>query len=207
MSGESAGHWRRVYQTKSPDEVSWYQQVPERSLELIRATGIALDDPILDVGGGASTLVDHLQAGGYTDISVLDLAPAALEQAQARLGAAAARVNWIASEVTAFRPKRRYALWHDRAVFHFLVTPSEQSRYLAVLKAALTPTGHLVLATFGPRGPERCSGLPVQRYSQEQLTDLLGSDFQLRRCALDDHLTPTGREQEFLWSWWQLTGS
>jgi len=204
VSGEPAGHWQRIYEIKSPSEMSWYQPVPERSLELIRATGVALDHPILDVGGGASTLVDHLQTGGYTDVSVLDIAPAALEKAQARLGPAAARVKWIATEVTAFRPTRRYALWHDRAVFHFLVTPSERSRYLALLRAALAPTGHLILATFGPRGPERCSGSPVQRYSEEQLTDLLGSDFQLRLCAFDDHLTPEGRQQEFLWSWWQL---
>jgi hypothetical protein len=201
---DSTGHWQRVYQTRPPGEVSWHQEVPERSLELIRATGVAPDDPILDAGGGASRLVDHLQAGGYTDVTVLDVAPAALEQSQARLGAAGARVNWISSEVTAFRPQRRYALWHDRAVFHFLVTPSERSNYLAVLRAALASTGHLILATFGTRGPDRCSGLPVQRYSQEQLTDLLGSDFELRRCALEDHLTPAGRHQEFLWTWWQL---
>ncbi len=203
-SGDSTGHWQRVHETKRPAELSWYQPVPERSLELIRAAGVAPDDPIIDVGGGASTLVDHLQAAGYSDVSVLDIAPAALEQAQARLGAAAAQVNWIVSEVTDFEPERRYALWHDRAAFHFLVTPVEQSRYLAVLRSALMPRGHLVLATFGPGGPERCSGLPVQRYSQEQLSDLLASDFQLRQCALEDHVTPHGRHQEFLWSWWQL---
>lgn len=201
---EPAEHWQRVYQTRSPVEVSWYQAVPERSLELIRATGVPPDDPILDAGGGASTLVDHLLAGGYTDVTVLDVAPAALEQARTRLGPASARVQWIASDVMVFRPERRYAVWHDRAVFHFLVTPSQRAKYLAVLRSALKPAGHLILATFGPNGPERCSGLPVQRYSEDALSVLLGSLFRLGRCGLDDHLTPAGRHQEFLWSWWQV---
>jgi SAM-dependent methyltransferase len=204
MSGGSAGHWETIYRTRSPDELSWYQAVPRRSLELIQATGVALTAPILDVGGGASRLVDHLLAGGYTDVSVLDIAPAALEQAKTRLGPIATRVHWITCDVTLFQPERRYELWHDRAVFHFLVTPSEQARYLAVLRSALAPGAHLLLAMFGPGGPERCSGLPVQRYSQEDLRGLLSSDFRLRRAELDDHLTPTGQHQEFLWSWWQI---
>jgi SAM-dependent methyltransferase len=204
VSGGSAGHWQRVYETRSPATVSWYEAVPRRSLELIQATGVALSAPIIDVGGGESRLVDHLLASGYTDVSVLDIAPAALEQAQARLGPAAAGVRWIPSDVTAFQPERRYAVWHDRAGFHFLVIPSERGRYLAVLKAALASRGHLILATFGPKGPERCSGLPVQRYSQEDLAVLLEPDFRLRQCALEDHVTPMGQRQEFLWSWWQV---
>jgi trans-aconitate methyltransferase len=204
VSGGSAGHWETIYRTRSPDELSWYQAVPRRSLELIQATGVALTASILDVGGGASPLVDHLLAGGYTDVSVLDIAPAALEQAKTRLGPAATRVQWIAADVTDFHPERRYALWHDRGVFHFLVTLSEQARYLAVLRSALAPAGHLVLAMFGPQGPERCSGLPVQRYSREDLSGLLGSHFRLRRAELDNHLTPRGQHQEFLWSWWQI---
>jgi SAM-dependent methyltransferase len=204
VSGGSAGHWQRVYETRSPATVSWYEAVPRRSLELIQATGVTLSAPIIDVGGGESRLVDHLLAGGYTDVSVLDIAPAALEQGQARLGPAAAGVKWIASDVTAFQPERRYAVWHDRAGFHFLVTPNERSRYLAVLRAALAPRGHLILATFGPTGPERCSGLPVQRYSQDDLAVLLEPDFRLMRYALEEHVTPMGQRQEFLWSWWQV---
>jgi SAM-dependent methyltransferase len=202
VSGGPAGHWQKIYETRLPAEVSWYEAVPRRSLEVIRATGVALANPIIDVGGGASRLVDHLLAGGYTDVSVLDVAPAALQLAQARLGPAAAQVEWIASDVTSFRPERRYAVWHDRAVFHFLVTAGDRNRYLTVLAVALAPAGHLILATFGPQGPERCSGLPVQRYSEADLTVLLGSDFRLRECGLEDHLTPGGRRQEFLWSWW-----
>jgi trans-aconitate methyltransferase len=176
------------------------------SLDLIQGTGVAFTDPILDVGGGASQLVDHLIALGHTDVSVLDIAPAALEAARARLGPAAKQAEWIAADVTTFQPQRRYALWHDRAVLHFLLTPSERAQYLGVLAASLAPRGHLVLATFGPQGPTRCSGLPVQRYSEEDLGALLGSDFQLRRCEIENHLTPSGHHQQFLWSWWQ-TGS
>lgn len=203
MNGGSAGHWQQVYETQSPATASWHEAVPQRSLELIQATGVALTASIIDVGGGESRLVDHLLARGYTDVSVLDIAPAALEQARARLGAAATGVKWIASDVTAFQPDRRYALWHDRAAFHFLVAPSERSRYLAVLRAAVASRGHLILATFGPRAPERCSGLPVQRYSEKDLASLLGHDFGLRQFVLEDHVTPTGQRQEFLWTWWQ----
>ena len=203
MSGGSAGHWQRIYQTKSPTELSWYEAVPQRSFDLIQATGVTLAAPILDVGGGASQLVDHLLAAGYTDISVLDIAPAALEEARARLGPAAERVEWIAADVTTFQPRRRYVLWHDRAVLHFLLAPSERAQYLTVLGTALARQGHLILAIFGPQGPPRCSGLPVQRYSEKDLGALLGSHFKLRRSEMENHRTPAGHLQQFLWSWWQ----
>jgi SAM-dependent methyltransferase len=172
-------------------------------LDLIRATGLPVSASIIDVGSGDSQLVDHLLDGGYSDVTVLDIAPAALKRARARLGAAAARVDWIGVDVTSFRPPRRYALWHDRALFHFLVTPAERQKYLSVLTAALAPQGHLILATFGPQGPARCSGLAIQRYSDDDLGVLLGPSFQLRRHGLEYHRTPTGRDQQFLWSWWQ----
>jgi len=205
MGVDPAAHWQRLYETRTADEVSWYEPVPERSLELIRATGIPLEAPILDVGGGASLLADHLLASGYTDISVLDLSPAALAQARARLGPAAGRVTWIAADVTSFVPERRYALWHDRAVFHFILRPDEQRRYLAALRKGLAPHGHVVLATFGPGGPERCSGLPVHRYSVAALEVLLGPGFQLRSSRIEQHRTPGGETQEFLYTWWQAT--
>ncbi|HEY3013312.1 MAG TPA: class I SAM-dependent methyltransferase, partial [Gemmatimonadales bacterium] len=166
------------------------------SLDLIHGTGVARTDPILDVGGGASQLVDHLMALGHTDVSVLDIAPAALEKARARLGPAAKQVEWIAADVTTFQPLRRYTVWHDRGVFHFLVTPSDRMSYLKALVAALAPQGHLVLATFGPQGPLRCSGLPVQRYSEDDIGALLGSQFQLRSSEIENHLTPSGQEQQ-----------
>jgi hypothetical protein len=205
VSGESAGHWQRIYQTKAPTQLSWYESVPQRSLDLIRATGVSLTAPIIDVGGGDSQLVDHLLAAGYTDVTVLDIASAALARTRTRLGPAAARVEWIAADVATFQPERRYTLWHDRAVFHFLTSLSERARYVTVLEAALARQGHLILATFGPQGLSRCSGLPVQRYSKEGLTTQLGFRFQLRRSEIESHRTPTGHQQQFLWSWWQAS--
>jgi SAM-dependent methyltransferase len=207
VSSESVGHWQRIYQTRSATQLSWYEPVPQASLDLIGATGLPVSAPIIDVGSGDSQLVDHLLDGGYSDVTVLDIAPAALERARARLGAAAARVDWIGVDVTSFRPLRRYALWHDRALFHFLVTPADRQKYLSVLTSALAPKGHLILATFGPQGPARCSGLAIQRYSEDDLGVLLGPSFQLRRHGLENHRTPTGRDQQFLWSWWQATAS
>jgi SAM-dependent methyltransferase len=205
MSADPAAHWQRLYETRSADEVSWYEPVPERSFELIRATGIPLEAPILDVGGGASLLVDHLLAAGYDDVSVLDLSPAALERARVRLGPVSGRVTWIVADITSFVPERRYVLWHDRGLFHFLLRPDEQRRYLAALRKGLAPHGHVVLATFGPEGPERCSGLPVQRYSVAALEPLLGPGYQLRRSLIAPHRTPGGQSQEFLYTWWQAT--
>jgi trans-aconitate methyltransferase len=157
----------------------------------------------LDVGGGASTLVDHLLAAGHTDVSVLDIEPAALAKSRARLGAAASQVEWIAADVTEFRPSRRYALWHDRAVFHFLVDPGARDRYLDVLRQALRGGGDVILAGFGPQGPTRCSGLAVRRYSAEDLGALLGESFALRQSFLDAHTTPAGSSQQFLYGWWR----
>ena len=205
MSSESAGHWQRIYQTRSATELSWYEPVPQASLDLIRATGLPVSAPIIDVGSGDSQLVDHLLASGYSDVTLLDIAPAALERTRARLGADAGQVDWIATDVTNFRPERRYALWHDRAAFHFLVTPAERQKYLSVLTAGLAPNGHLILATFGPQGPARCSGLPIQRYSENDLGVLLDPSFQLRRQGLENHRTPMGRDQQFLWTWWQAS--
>ena len=196
-------HWDRVYTAKRPKELSWYQPIPARSLALIRDTGVPLSAPILDVGGGTSTLVDHLLDAGYDDESVLDIAAGALDAARVRVGAAMGRVNWIEAEITKFEPPRRYAVWHDRAVFHFLTERTERERYLEVLRRALQPRGHLVLATFGPDGPTRCSGLDVQRYSVEQVGVLLGPDFQLCVHELEEHRTPAGATQQFLYGWWQ----
>jgi len=203
MGGSHKDHWEEVYRTKSVTDVSWYQPLPERSLELIAATGVPRAAPILDVGGGASTLADCLLNAGYTDVTVLDVAAAALDLARARLGDDAGRVAWIEADVTRLRPERRYAVWHDRAVFHFLTEPHDRKHYLAALDAALQPGGHLVLATFGPAGPRECSGLPVQRYSVEALDALLGAKFTRRQFHIDSHRTPAGAVQEFLYGWWQ----
>ena len=204
MAEAPKDHWQTLYGKRDVTEVSWYQPVPERSVELIRETGLAPPAPILDVGGGASTLVDHLLAAGFTDLTVLDLAPLALAEARQRLGAAADRVHWVAADITAFQPVRRYALWHDRAVFHFLLEAEQRERYLTVLRAAVASGGHLILACFGPSGPSHCSGLEVRRYSAAELGALLGPRFHLERSTLEDHLTPQGHRQQFLYGWWSV---
>jgi SAM-dependent methyltransferase len=196
-------HWKRVYATKDPTEVSWYQPDPVRSLALIRATGVSHAAPVLDVGGGASTLVDHLLDAGYLDVNVLDIAVEALDKARGRLAARADKVTWIEADITEFEPSRTYAVWHDRAVFHFLTRVTDRERYLDVLRKAIQSHGHFLLATFGPEGPKRCSGLDVQRYSVEQIGALLESDFKLHRHEIEEHSTPLGTIQQFLYSWWQ----
>jgi SAM-dependent methyltransferase len=203
MTTNAADHWERLYQGKNAAELSWFESTPRRSLQSIRDTGVSLNAPILDVGGGASLLVDELLQLGYTNVTVLDLAPAALAQSKDRLGPAAERVTWIATDVTTFRPLRRYAVWHDRAVLHFLAGKLEQESYVEALRNALAPGGHVILATFGPGGPTRCSGLPVQRHSVETLSALLGPEFELRSSTFEDHLTPTRVAQRFLHTRWQ----
>ncbi len=204
MSGTRKQHWEGVYASKAPGEVSWYQPVPEYSLQLIEASAIDHDDPIIDAGGGASTLVDHLLERGFRDITVLDLSAAALAHARRRLGDRAGNVSWIEGDVTQFRATRRYALWHDRAVFHFLTDRGDRQRYVEAVESALVDRGHLVLSTFGPEGPTRCSGLDIQRYSVEQLCEWFGGAFELRGDVLEEHHTPAGGAQQFLYTWWQL---
>lgn len=200
---ERVAHWERVHATRSPTDVSWYQAIPDRSLAWIEECQLPGDAPLLDVGGGASLLVDHCLTRGYTDLTVLDISPAALAVSRARLGEGATSVDWVVADVTTFQPPRRYALWHDRAVFHFLIDPLLRSRYLDVLRLALAPGGHLMLATFGPDGPTQCSGLPVHRYDVATLTELLGAAFVLRDAVREDHVTPSGGHQQFQYGWWR----
>ena len=196
-------HWQNVYTSRSHTEVSWYQDEPARSLEFIAASGVAKDRPIIDVGGGASTLVDHLLDRGYTQLTVLDLAAAALQQARDRLGARADQVEWRVDDVLSFRPQRRYSLWHDRAVLHFLVDADQRQQYVDTLKHSLEPDGYAVLATFGPEGPQKCSGLPVRRYSVDLFMELLGHEFELTDQAIEEHATPGGATQQFLYTGWK----
>lgn len=163
-------HWEHVYAHKAPTQVSWYQEHAQLSLDLIHRAGVQKDDPIIDVGGGASTLVDDLLAAGFQRITVLDIAAKALEFAQERLGPRAAQVTWIEADVTqAALPAQAYFLWHDRAVFHFLTQPADRQRYIESACRAVRSGGSLILATFAQDGPERCSGLEVMRYSAERL--------------------------------------
>jgi SAM-dependent methyltransferase len=204
MNGARSDHWERVYSNKETTELSWYQPRSEVSLRLIAQTGVQSDDPILDARGGASTLVDSLQEQGFRDITVLDISATALERARTRMGDSARTVHWVTADVTAFSPTRRYALWHDRAVFHFLVEQHDRERYPGAVLAALQPRGHLLLSTFGPDGPLRCSGLEICRYSVEQLREIFEADFELRHHELHDHVTPAGASQQFIYSWWQV---
>lgn len=203
MSTERQAHWQGVYMSRSHTDVSWYEAEPSRSLEFIEASGVARDRAIIDVGGGASTLVDHLLDRGYSQLTVLDIAAGALRQAQDRLGERARAVEWRAADVLSFRAERRFALWHDRAVLHFLVDAGDRQRYIEALERALAPDGHAILAGFGPEGPRRCSGLPVRRYSIEKFGELLGEGFELQGHAIEEHTTPGGASQQFLYTRWQ----
>jgi SAM-dependent methyltransferase len=193
-------HWDASYSKTTPAVVSWYEPRPQRSLELIQATGLGHEARILDVGGGASRLAAQLLGMGYTDLTVADISPAALVHARAQLGSDAARVTWIEADVRTHDFGRRYDLWHDRAVFHFMVSVADRKGYLNVLRRTLRPGGNLVIATFGPQGPTRCSGLPVQRYDAEDLAGVLGEDFVLASSSLASHRTPSGASQQFLYA-------
>ncbi len=201
--GARREHWESVWSSRQPDEVSWYQREPRASLAMIDSAGLACDDPILDVGGGASTLVDRLLERGFRDLSVLDVSAHVLELAAARLGDRAAQVRWIASDILDFTPTRAFALWHDRAVFHFLVEPEDRRRYTALLERAVRDGGHVVLATFAADGPTRCSGLPTARYSIEELCAELGPAFRLVSSSGERHSTPSGAQQSFLFAHFQ----
>jgi SAM-dependent methyltransferase len=193
-------HWDKVYGSRAIDAVSWYQEHAERSLDLIGKLGIGKDEPIIDVGGGASVLVDDLLADGYTELTVLDLSGAALTAARARLGARAVSVQWIEGDVThAELPCGRYALWHDRAVFHFLTTPEQRDAYVCQVLHAVRPGGHIIVATFAEDGPTECSGLPVMRYDADGLHGEFGAPFELLGHEREEHVTPAGRVQSFLY--------
>jgi len=201
MAHAGQSHWDAVYEKKGASEVSWYEPHPEKSLELIRATGMRAEDPVIDVGGGASLLVNELLAAGYSDLSVLDISASVLAKLRTRLGPAASSVTLLHEDVTAFRPEKQYALWHDRAVFHFLTRHEERTRYVDALRQGVRPGGHVIMATFGPSGPERCSGLPTQRYDAAALAAELGAGFALVQSALLIHRTPADVHQQFLYCW------
>ena len=190
-------HWNRVYQDKTPDNVSWYQRRPDLSLALIAASGIAKDAFIIDIGGGASVLVDCLLELGFMHLAVLDLAGSALSASKARLGARAATVEWQEADVTNFVPPHRYALWHDRAGFHFLTAAEDRARYVDTMRNSLEPDGAVVIATFAPEGPPKCSGLDVVRYDEQSIAAELGAEFRLQEVRRETHLTPWQAEQQF----------
>lgn len=190
-------HWETVWSQKRSDETSWYQKDAAISLAMIKRSGLAHDDALIDVGGGASVLVGHLLEDGFRDITVLDISAAALQQSQTQLGEDASQINWIEGDVRQFEPSRRYALWHDRAVFHFLTLSSDQRCYIERLERSLVAGGQLIIATFAPGGPEKCSGLEIVRHDADSLQRLLGGAWSLLEQQLDLHLTPAGKQQKF----------
>jgi len=194
---ETKKHWEDVYRNKSPLEVSWYQQEPVLSLSLIASAQLPQDVPIIDVGGGSSTLVDKLHDEAYTDISVLDISGSALTHAKNRLGNKAAKVHWYEADVTCFKPPQRFALWHDRAVFHFLTSKADRERYVNVLKQALEPCGQIIIMTFAIDGPCKCSGLDIVQYDADKMIAELGPGFELVETGHEVHHTPAGNEQKF----------
>jgi 2-polyprenyl-3-methyl-5-hydroxy-6-metoxy-1,4-benzoquinol methylase len=197
---ETKTHWEQIYQAKAVTQVSWYQLHPLLSLQYIQNTGIGTTGQIIDIGGGASTLVDHLLEDGFQHITVLDISAAALEVAQQRLGPRAGVVTWLEADITqALLPRHKYDVWHDRAVFHFLTQAEDRQRYLNAVREAVRPGGHIIVATFADDGPERCSGLEVARYNPESLHNEFGADFELLDSALERHQTPFGTEQKFVY--------
>jgi 2-polyprenyl-3-methyl-5-hydroxy-6-metoxy-1,4-benzoquinol methylase len=191
-------HWNAVYESKAPTQVSWYQAHPERSLELLAQLGVDASSAIIDVGGGASTLVDALLDRGFTNITVLDISRAALAHAAARLGPRDASVRWIEADITTAELQGgAYDVWHDRAVFHFLTASEDRRAYVAAAERAIRPGGAAVVATFSLQGPTRCSGLEIVRYDAELLAREFGSEFTLERSVEDVHHTPAGVSQAF----------
>jgi len=200
---DSAGrqtHWENVYGTKGEKEVSWFQDSPTISLDLIDATGVAKGASILDIGGGASRLVDALLEQGFESLTVLDLSEKALATTRARLGRKAANVRWIVADVTKWKPAETHDVWHDRAAFHFLMEPHDRAAYAERLREAVRLGGHVIIGTFAPDGPERCSGLPVMRHDAVSLGQMLGRSFELMESRRHDHQTPMGGIQRFQFS-------
>ncbi len=199
-------HWDDVYGKKAPDQVSWYRPHLERSLQFIEEARIPKDAAIIDVGGGTSILVDDLLERGYSNLTVLDISKKAIISAKERLGPRAASVTWTEADITlADLPVHCYDFWHDRAVFHFLLDSSARRRYVAATRQAVKPGGHIVVATFGPSGPERCSGLEVMRYHPEEIHAEFGHAFKKVGSSTEVHKTPWGKEQEFVYCYCRMS--
>ncbi|WP_106914570.1 class I SAM-dependent methyltransferase [Chryseobacterium aurantiacum] len=195
-SSENKKHWENVYETKNPDQVSWTQEKPNTSLELIRSFGLDKGAKIIDIGGGDSNLVDYLLEEGYENITVLDISAKALEKAKERLGSSANTIKWIATDITTFEPTETYDIWHDRAAFHFLTTPEQVSKYIDIAEKNIK--GFMVLGTFSKNGPTKCSGLDIQQYDELSLTEKFEAGFEKITCITEDHKTPFGTTQNFV---------
>lgn len=197
MKVDSKTHWQNIYHDKSPGNLSWYQKEPELSLEFIQQAGIGQNEPIIDVGGGTSMLVDFLYNKGYTNLSVLDISAKALASAQQRLGDSATEIQWYEADITEFNPPHHFSIWHDRAVFHFLTSKPEREKYVSVLQQSLRLHGQLIIAAFAKGGPTQCSGLDIVQYDALKLSTELGEEFELVDQRNEVHVTPADKEQAF----------
>jgi 2-polyprenyl-3-methyl-5-hydroxy-6-metoxy-1,4-benzoquinol methylase len=203
MSFNRKKHWETVYDQKKPVEVSWYQVEPTVSLEFIASTKIDNAAKIIDVGGGASLLVDKLLDKGFQDLTVLDISSKAIHHAWQRLGRRAENVSWIEADVTEFESSVQYDLWHDRAVFHFLTEAEDRTKYVRRLEDTVKPGGHVVIAAFAIDGHQKCSGLEVERYSPEKMGNELGDSFELVNSVSEVHITPWNKEQKFIYCYFK----
>ena len=194
---ESQQHWDKVYSEKAPTEVSWYEPMPQISLELIRSCGISKDAAIIDIGGGDSFLAEFLVSLGYTDVTVVDISSKAIERAKERMCEKADEVKWIIADASKFEPERSYDLWHDRAAFHFLTGDDQKKDYLERVQKAVKPGGYVIMGTFSNKGPEKCSGLTVQRYSVNDICQFFEKEFSMLNGKNVDHQTPSGVTQNF----------
>lgn len=189
-------HWETIYETKSPEQVSWTQEVPKTSLDFIHSFGLDKTARIIDIGGGDSKLVDHLLDNGYENITVLDISAKALDRAKARLGNKAEKVNWVVSDITEFEPEMAFDIWHDRATFHFLTTKEQIAKYLDIARQRVN--GYMTIGTFSTNGPTKFSGLDIQQYDEQTLTAELENGFDKLKCITEDHTTPFNTKQNFL---------
>lgn len=192
-------YWNKIYDSKSEAEVSWYQDIPKKSLELIAELGVNESDAIIDIGGGESRMVDHLLDQGFSKLSVLDISSTALEKTKERLCEKSSFVKFIVTDIRSFVPREKYQLWHDRATFHFLTSEEDILAYLEIANRAIAPGGNLIVSTFSKSGPEKCSGLPISQYSDNDLKVLFGKYFANIRCLEDTHKTPWGTGQNFVY--------
>ena len=191
-------HWETIYQTKQLNEVSWFQTIPETSLDFFRELEVPKNAKIIDIGGGDSFLVDHLLELGYEDITVLDISAASLQRAKKRLGEPAKQVKWIVADTANFEPTERYDFWHDRAAFHFLTDETEISRYIDTAQQNISSSGIIVIGAFSKQGPKKCSGIEIMQYSEETLTERLKQSFDKIKCISVDHKTPFDTVQNFV---------
>ncbi|KPQ13556.1 MAG: hypothetical protein HLUCCX10_12625 [Algoriphagus marincola HL-49] len=197
MEKVKESHWEKVYQTKDTTKVGWFQIQPQVSIDLISEIEIDKTSPVIDVGGGDGLLVDWLVKERFSKVTVLDIATAALDKSKARLGEEAAKVVWESVDILKFHPERKFEIWHDRAVFHFLTDPKEQQIYRRLVESSILSGGHLLIMTFSKSGPKTCSGLPVQQYDIQDLEEFFDQEFELTKSLNYDHITPSGIAQNY----------